>query len=339
VRYYDITISPTPGGPPATLQTLTGTSTARWTSHPGGVFDPGALDAEFDLLVTALGAPGGVAGASSVRIWGVDLATLKTAVQFSNPASPMSITVKGGMMAGLPLNNPAQAGLLLTGLCWQSFGNWRGTEMTLDLVLNAGGASFDRPANIILNWQRGQTLQSALQTCLATAFPNTVIRFAISQNLVAMSTQIHKAHSLIGLAQFINSITKQMQGGGAPGVMISPRGDAIVIFDGMTAPEVTHQLAFSDLIGQPTWLRTYELCIQTVMRADILVGDLVKLPQPGASLWPFVLEPTGSKPALRNDSVIQGEFIVTAARHVGRFRAADGTQWSTTFICIPQVVQ
>jgi hypothetical protein len=335
VRYYDITISASQGSTsPVTLQTALGTSTAQWTSYPSGVFDPGALDVAFDLYVAPYATP---VGGSSIQIWGIDLATLKTAVQFSNPAAPMWVTVKGGMMAGLPLNNPAQAGVLIAGMVWQSFGSWSGTEMKLDLLLNPGGSSFDRPVNIVLNWQKGQALQSALQGCLATAFPGKPVKFAISANLVAMSTQYHISHSLVGLAQFINSITQQMQGAGSLGVHIAARGDVILVFDGTASPN-TRQIAFTDLVGQPTWHSTNELWVQTVMRADILVGDTIQLPKELASLGPYVLSPPQSYPAYRDQSVIQGSFLVSQMRHAGRFRAADGTQWTSTYICIPQLM-
>ena len=341
MRYYDVLISQSQASTvPVSLPTAFGKSVTRWQSYPNGVFDPEALDVEFDLYVAPYATP---IGNSIVRIWGVDLATLKTAVQFAgnpsakNPTPPMYIRVSGGMLAGLPLNTPKQAGLLAAGIVWQSYGNWRGTEMTLDLMLNAGGASFTRKVNLILNWQKGQTLQTALQNCLAVGFPGVPVTFAISANLIASSSfQKHRAHSLEGLAQLVSSITQQMQGTGSLGVQIVAQKGGITVFDG-SAPPATRAVAFADLIGQPTWQGPYMLWLQTVLRGDIFVGDIIQLPPELSSLGPYVLNPNPgeSRPAYRNQSVIQGKFLVIQARHVGRFRATDGAQWSSTYICIP----
>jgi hypothetical protein len=341
LRFYDIVISAIPGGAPVALQSPVGQSAARWQSHPGGVFNPAAPDVEFDIYVGPYATP---LGNSAIRIWGVDLATLKNAVQFagnpvgSPPVGPMSVSIKGGMQKGLPLANPKQAGLLASGLVWQSYGNWRGTEMTLDLLLNAGGASIDRPINLILNWQKGQPLAEAMQNALGTAFPGTPVSIAISPSLVATATVQHRASSLTGLAQLVQSITQAMQGEGSLGVQIVPQGGGISVFDG-TVAQTPKALVFSDLVGQATWQGAYELWIQTVLRGDIQVGNTITLPPELAQLGPYVLTQPQSYPAYRDQSVIQGSFLVTNARHIGRFRNPDGTQWSTTYICVPNSPQ
>lgn len=336
-RFYDIVISQTPGGAPVSIPTPAGQSTARWTSHPNGAFNPNALDVEFDIYAAPYATP---LGTSMIRVWGIDLATVKAASQFAgnpraNPPVPgMSISVKGGMQKGLPLANPKQAGVLAVGLSWQSYANWRGTEMTMDILLNAGGSSIDRPVGLVLNWQKGQTLQQALQDCLSTAFPGTQVNFAISPNLVAPVAIQHRASSLIGLSQLLQSLTQQMQGQGSIGVQIVAQGGVISVFDG-TVAATPKQIAFTDMIGQPTWQSTFELCMQLVLRGDINVGDTIKLPPELAQAGPFVLTQAQSFPAFRDQSIIQGDFIVTQQRHTGRFRSSDGSQWSTTLISVP----
>jgi hypothetical protein len=341
VRYYDISISSTPGGPPVSILTPAGQSVAQWTSHPNGVFNPAALDVEFDIYVAPNATP---IGNSTIRLWGVDLATVKAASQFAGnpnakpPVQGMFLTIRGGMKAGLPLANPKQAGLLAQGLVWQSYANWQGTDQTLDLLLNASGSSVDRPVNLILNWQKGQTLQDAIQSCLSTAFPGTTLNIQISKNLVAPTAVIHRSSSLAGLSALIQSITQQIQGVGSIGVQIVAQGGGITVFDG-TVAATPKQIVFTDLVGQPTWQGAFEIWIQTVMRGDINVGDTVKLPLELAQLGQFVSNTPSSFPNLRDNSIIQGNFIVTSQRHVGRFRSPDGSQWSTTLICVPLVPQ
>jgi hypothetical protein len=315
MRFYDVTISQIAGGPPVQLQArgpngipLPGApvqSTARWTSHPNGVLsppNPAALDVEFDLYVAPYGIPDGPPGNSFVRVWGVDLPTLATARQFAgnplgNPATPpMFFSVKGGMGKGLPLANPAQAGPLIAGQVWQSSGNWSGTDQTLDLLLNAAMASFDRPANIILNWTQGQPLGPALQSALSIAFPKAKIVVSISANLVAPANITHFAGTLTELAQFLTDYTQALQGAGSLGVQITALGTTIKAFDGTTPPTPT-QIAFADLIGQPTWQDVNHLWFQTVMRSDIQVGNTVKMPPELAQLGSLVLTPPQSLPA------------------------------------------
>jgi hypothetical protein len=355
MRYYDITISKTAGGPPVNLQAsgpngnpLPGApvqSTARWTSHPNGVQrppNPAALDVEFDIYVTPYGLVDANAGASLVRIWGIDLPTLKTAVQFSGnrranpPIPPMFISVKGGMGKGLPLANPAQAGPLCAGQVWQATGNWQGTEQTLDLTMNPAGSSFARDVNLILNWRRRQPLAHALQICLATAFPDAQLVINISPNLIAPGDRVHYAGSLRELGQFLADNTKDMLGNGSLGVQIFALGTTIKVLDGTTVPK-PKPLSFFDFIGQPTWIDTAALQFMCPMRADLQVGDTVTMPPQVTQNATLTLQSAASNPQFRRDDTLQGSFTIISARHTARFRNPDGMQWSSTFNCITPI--
>jgi hypothetical protein len=241
------------------------------------------------------------------------------------------------MGRGLPLANPAQAGLLVSGAVWQATGSWQGTEQKIDLLLNPGGASIERPINLSLNWQQGQPLAPALQQCLATAFPNTKVIINISPNLVAPAPMPHFARTLTELFQFLTNYTQSLQGPGSLGVRITPRGSGFLVFDG-TVPVSTgfpKTLVFADLHGQPTWRDANTLWLETTMRADISVGDIIAMPPEIMLLGALALQPLASFPSLRKQNVIQGAFMVIQMRHWGRFRDPDGTQWSTGLICIP----
>src|SRR5688572_13631719 len=128
MRYYDIEIH----GQSSVGVAVGSTNAAskfRYTSHPGGTRsppDPGALQVELDVLRL----PYGQAAAQSwVKIWGIPLET----VTQGNNLNFKNIMIKGGMGKGLPLANPKQAGPLVAGQIIQAFGNWVGTDMTLDL--------------------------------------------------------------------------------------------------------------------------------------------------------------------------------------------------------------
>jgi hypothetical protein len=340
MRFYDIQISQTPNGPPVALQTASGATVARWTSHPNGIMappNPGALDVELSLYVKPAHTP---VGASFVRIWGVDLVTMRNASQFAgdplaNPPVPsMFVSIKGGMGKGLPLANPVQAGLLATGRVFQCFGNFQGTTMSLDLKIIPALNASDPVLNIILNWKKGQPLGPAIQNALTTALPGMKITMAISPNLVASGDVISFHGTLTEFAELVNSQTRALQGPGSLGVQIVPQGNGILVYDGtVTAP--AKQLAFVDLIGQPTWQEARLLYFQTPMRADLSAGSVITLPPELASLGPYVLSAPESTPSFRQQSAIQGQFLIIEMWHTGRLRDPAGTQWVSNFIATP----
>lgn len=133
----------------------------------------GALNIELDILNYGYDSP---AGQSFVRIWGIPLQEI---AQASN-LNMQNIQVYGGMQKGLPLANPAQAGLLVQGQIQQAFGNYISVNQTLDLIVVAGYASASAPggtgspeasADIPFNWKAGVPLGTAIKNALATSTP------------------------------------------------------------------------------------------------------------------------------------------------------------------------
>src|SRR5579875_2215617 len=141
MRYYSIIISD-----PATGQVLVpdpvtrkftrvepGPLAATYTSLAGnpalGVTLPGALNIELDVPVSPMSTP--LAG-SYLRVWGISLQEI---AQW-NDLQGKAIDVYAGMQKGLPLAKPQQAGLIFHGKIFQAFGNWQGTNQTLDLIIN-----------------------------------------------------------------------------------------------------------------------------------------------------------------------------------------------------------
>jgi hypothetical protein len=329
MRFYSITLTP-PGGT---------TPTRTWTSFPNGQFDPGALNVVFDLVVALYATP---VGGQSISIDGISINDLMQPQQFApqivnGQRQPgMTLELKGGMGAGLPLANPAQQGTLLKGEVWQSFGNWEGTEMSLDLVINPGGFDSDNPGNFVLNWQANQPLGPALQNCLAVAYPNTPISVNISDQLVQSANDPHMCGTLEELAQHVQEITNgQFLGPTYPGVQIAMQGGAISVFDNTWQPPIV-QLNFSDLVGQPTWVEVNTLQVKLVMRGDLRIGGVVKMPTGLSGQAGQVLTSGNSQPSSMNYlTTFSGAFQVIEMRHTGELRAADGRSWVTVINCVP----
>jgi hypothetical protein len=316
-RYYDITLTPEGASKPV----------RRWTSHPNGVFDPGALNVEFDIPVTTYGTP---VGGQSITIEGVPLADLLQAQQFAG----MKFSMKGGMLAGLPLANPKQSGLITVGQVFQTFGNWEGTEMTLDLVLNPSQYTLDNPGNFVLSWRAGQQLSDALLQTLSVAYPDTIIEITISDRLVQSHDEVHRCSTLEQLAQMLVEITQgHFLGDGYDGVQITMQGGKIIVYDSTQQPTVV-QLAFTDFVGQPTWIEPNIMQIKLVMRADLQLGTQVKMPQGLQNSPGIVLTSASSLPSnLKYKSSFQGSFEVIELRQVGNYRSSDGSSWVTIAKC------
>ncbi|PRH37847.1 hypothetical protein C6V07_01690 [Burkholderia gladioli] len=243
--------------------------------------------------------------------------------------------MKGGMKAGLPLANPKQAGLIVAGQIFQSFGNWEGTEMTLDFVLNPAVYTLDQPGNIVLNWTAGTTLAQALQQTLSVAYPSVPVSINISNELVQSHDEPHRCSTLEELAQLLQEITRgNFFGSGYSGVQMSIQGGQITVSDDTYEPN-TIQLAFTDFVGQPTWIETNTMQVKLVMRADIQLGTILKMPQGLQNSPGIVLTSSSSMPSNQKyKSTFQGDFVVKEVRHIGNFRAADGASWVTVVNCL-----
>ena len=314
MRYYEITI--TPKGSTTPIRT--------WSSYPGGVYDPGALDIEFDMPVTFYGAP---SGGQPITIHGIALADLTQSQQFAG----MNMIVRAGMKAGLPLVTPSQAGTIIAGDIFQSFGNWQGTDMTLDFVLNPAVYTNDVEGNFTLIWPKGERLSDALTHCLQVALPNMQISMNISPNLVLSDDGHHYCGTLDQMAQYISDLTEMKF---KNTVNISIQGGKLVIFDNTHTPNPI-QLNFNDLIGQPTWIEPQVMQIKTVMRADLQMGSRITMPTGFQNAPGFVATNPASAPSsLKYKSTFSGNFTIKDIRHIGSYRSSDASNWCTIFNCV-----
>lgn len=291
-----------------------------YTSLVNGQTDPGALNVEFDIPVSTMSAP---LGSAFIRVWGVALQTLAQ----SNNLNNQQIKVFGGMAKGLPLANPAQQGLLVQGTIFPAFGNWEGTDMTLDMYVVApfGAPSIPAAKNIVHNWQQGQPLANAIKSTLGVAFPGFKLNINISPNLVQSFTDTGFYQTLEQYGTYIRQISKSILGASEyPGVLISSNGETINVSDGTQASSGPKQIQFQDMVGQPTWIAPNIINVKTVMRGDLKILDQVKLPPSLATTT------AASAPQFRSNSAFQGTFQVNTLRHLGNFRQPDARSWVTT---------
>ena len=340
MRYYRILI----GGQPAYSS----------VSPTTGATDPGALNIELDIISAPGAVPGGDAGAR-LQVWGIPLTTISQSSNFAGK----SIQVYGGMSKGLPLANPAQQGLLVQGLIQQAWGNWIGTNQTLDFIITAGqnapgtaatataagksmtqsgGASITpmTPLNLIFNWPAGTPLSQAIQQTFQTALPGFTVNANISSKLVRNRNVNGFYQNIIQFSDFLQKISvdimaSQPYGGtGYRGVQVGLDGGTIKVFDNSQTPSNVTAIAFNDLIGQPTWRAGNIVQATCVMRGDLRLDSVVSLPQTQVTI-------AGSlgMPQQRDTSIFKGNFHMSQLRHVGNYKQPDAHAWVTVLDLYP----
>lgn len=344
MRYYKITVTNPANGQvivPPGFQGLLGGAT--YTSYVNNQTLPGAWNVLLDLPIIGAGTS---QGDGLVQIQGISVAEISQANQLGPKATGtamlgMNIKIEGGMQKGLPLANPKQNGVLFQGSITQAFGNWIGTDMTLDFVVVPGTTispavpggigTLAHPKNIVLNWIGGQTLASAIQNSLQTAFPGQTISININAGIVRADTQTGFFPTLEQFAQYILQLSKSIiKTPGYAGVTILPpaQNNQITVFDGTTTSSAANSknIDYQDLIGQPTWLAGSQISIKTVMRADLAVGDNIMLPKT------LITNTSAASPSLVNqNATFQGGFQIISGRHVGNFRQPSADSWVSVF--------
>ena len=319
--------------PPLTGQKITYPTqpTKVWTSHPNGIYDPGAQNIEFDVLIYDLAM--GNAPSFLITVEGVSFEDIKQHNNFHN----YGIRLYAGMLPGLPLaNNQPTPGLIAQGYVQQGIGNWVGEQMTLTFVCYWGIFTANNPGPIVFSWAPGQSLADALKSCITTAYPGYTLDIRISNDLATSHQVTHVVSTLADLALFLKRHTQTPT---YPGVSIYHNSGAIVVTDGTNQSKApTTQLLFTDLIGQPVWAggegEAYALDVVTALRADIAAGDNLKLPQVDVDMPGLVFEtPTLNNASVNYKLAFNGTFTVASARFVGSFRSNNATEWASVFRC------
>lgn len=330
MRYYNLIISDPKSGqvwkPSNTANGFTKSAGgSTFTSFVNGQTLPGALNIEFDFPVFPMNQP---QGQSWIRVWGVGLGMIGQAANLNGANFQLS----AGMQKGLPLANPAQAGLIMQGTIFQAYGNWQGVNQTLELICNPGAAGVGK--DIQWNWPANTSLASAIAASLTQAFPGYKQSINIA-SLILPSTEPAHYNNIWNFGAYLTELTQvigaQIYGQNYSGVQLKIVGNTIYAYDS-TITQTPIQLAFQDLVGQPTWIDPATVNLKTVLRSDIAVGTAIKFP-PGITS-PFAL--TSQAAAVPNapassKTAFQGVFTVNEAHHFGNFRQADANSWVTTF--------
>ena len=341
MRYYDIKIfypqaQPEPEKPERNIY-------KEYSSLRNGVFNPGNLMIEFDILKFGESTP---QGQSHLTIWGISPQDMQQARQ---DMFGMEIEIYLGMSKGLPLANagqvkPGKSGLVLKGTIWQVYGNWQGTELRLDMIITTGPVSKTdprplAPINLTLPWNKGKKLSVALTQCFQT-LGGYKYNINVSNRLVNSYNSPMFCGSLTELATKLNSLSRNIiSDSNYSGVEIAMvNGNEIRVFDNdfdnhpdsrdkSTASNRRKnptQLEFTDLIGQPTWIQFQTISVPCMMRSDIQVGDYIRMPEKSR---PVIQASSYSQ--FRNDSAFSGDFMVKSVRFIGNSRQPDADSWVT----------
>jgi len=307
-----------------------------------GTFNPAALNIEFDIPVFAMHQP---SGSAILKIWGLSIKDLGAALNL-NPSLDGKkftlISIYGGMSAGLPLANPAQARLLIKGQIFQAFGNWIGLEQTVDFIIMPQSAgNSEQPVNYTLNWLKGTALGSALQTTFQTAIPSATFEIALSPRLVQDHDEPSVHGSLIELASYLNPLSKRIiTDADYPGVSITYDGATLRAFDlkssgGPSANSPPIHIAFQDLIGQPTWIAPNVIQAKCVLRGDLDLFTEVVLPPSAVTTTSPAQSNLAGNPS--NFLTFSGNYTVREIHHYGNFRQPDSSSWVTVINMIPSL--
>jgi len=339
-RFYKIVVGPETANP--ALGVASNNAGATWTNTVNGAADLGAQTVEFDIVSTTLDNP---VSAGSIKIWGPSKAQISQASNFNGAP----IQVFAGMQKGLPLAtadfDSGQQGLIAYGVIFQAFGNWQGVNQTLDFViLPSEGNNQDNPSNISYLWKKGTQMADAIKHLLQIAYPTfDPPAINISPNLVLPNDEPFVWQTPKQFGIYIRGISKNIIGNSIKnyqGVSIVQNGNQFKVFDGtVNQPSAgantntgnassVKNIALQDLIGQPTWLGPNEIQFNTVLRADINLGTLIKFP-PVEQL--FAITSSESNSFARDQNAFLGQWQITFVRHVGNSRDPNPQSWITNF--------
>ena len=303
----------------------------------------GALNVEFDIPIATADVP---LGNAHLRIWGVGLDIINNASQLAN----FNITIAAGFQRGLPLANaqvfanPIRNGVILSGTILQAFGNWQGTEQSLDLIISPqlypSQAATVPDTPFMFQCLPGAPLSPSIVASLVNlGIPDPVVN--VSPLLVAPEGNAVQffGENIVDFAKQLNRETKRINK--LPsyiGALCVKTESGYMVTDN-TTPTPPKIINFTDMIGQPTWLDTQvnglEIQIKTMMRSDISVGDTVSL---DIKNIPILSSQQRQNQFLKNNVAFTGTGFVSFVRHIGNMRQQDANAWVTIINVIPNQV-
>jgi hypothetical protein len=309
-----------------------------------GEHNPASLQVEFNLAQYTGHNAGDIT--SYVRIVGLPLSDLGQARQYTRK----NVIISGGMSKGLPLANPAQRGPLIKGNVFQSFGNWRGTEQSLDMFIAPGFATketkispqgrIEQPQDWTFTWKKDQKLGDMLQAVLGHIMPGVTAKIQVSDDRTAPMDMPGQYQTFAQFSQWLNYNTRGKFGDDDSGVSLAFDGNVVVAFEtkpSLAKPERTRDIAAIDLIGQPMWMGWGTVQVTTVLRGDLDIADAIKLPKDFISevkLAPVFPNNAGVMRAPDSINFGGGTFMITRLQHFGNFRQPDATAWTTVMLAV-----
>ncbi len=322
MRYYKVIIDDATSG--KNLRTFTSLTST-------GLNNPAALKIVMDIPEYSFNNPAGLA---YIKLYGVDYTDLSQSSDYNGA----TVTVFGGMSRGLPLANPSQAGQITKGTVFQAFGNWQGTELTLDLIIKPLKGGISDPVNLTLDCAQGASLTDAVKTALTNAYketiPNLSIQGSFGANIVANQDFKHAIYNINDFSTYVFSASKSInKAANYLGATIVQRGNGFFLFDG-TESSVTNkptQINATDMIGNGTWTAYQAVNFKTVMRADLALGNYILMPKNsnlriGANTFT----------QFRNSVSFQNTFIIVQIRHVGDNKQPNADSWCTIIDAVEQ---
>jgi hypothetical protein len=337
MRFYNITIVPVGG-------------VAQYYTTVGGL-NPvygnySSLQVELDIMQAPMHQP---AQLGTIKIKGVAYEDISLAANLNGAF----IQVAVGMSYGLPLADPTQIGIIVEGNILQAFGNWQGTNVSLDIVF--GPAAFannsQNPANIVWNWLPAQTMQASIvEAILGSNLARYPVIGQISPLLIGNQTLTvtNAFHAdFTSFAKTLKRVSQQIiPADNYQGVEIAFNKGAIRLYDGTFPPSALPNSAtggielappklvlvnYEDLIGNITYIQTNIVQAKIVMRGNLELGDYVQFP-PGSPV--SLTLSTSPENVYKNSVPFAGLYRIVKIHHMGNSRQADANSWVTVLDCV-----
>lgn len=276
------------------------------------------------------------AGMAYVKIYGVSYPEITQSSNFNN----CLIEIRAGMAKGLPLADPNQQGIILLGKVFQAFGNWQGTEITLDLIVEPRDNSGTTPLNLTLNWNKGETLDVSVKKALKVAYPREgfSVEGKFDSRLISTTDQnVGTFYTVAQLGAALERLSKSViLDINYYGAQITQTNEGFYLYDN-SVESSSKLLSYNDFIGNATYNDYQQINFKLVMRADLTVGDYITMPKQSN-----IANSRASFTQYRDNISFSNDFIINQIRHVGDSRQASADSWCSVidaYVKTPKITQ
>lgn len=329
MRYYELILTlqdaPSPAdekhglctGVPSKATGKTGT-VKKWSSlNKDGSHNPNALQIDFDIPINGFDTP--MNANSIIKLMGITAEDRSDSITWAGAKVELYV----GMSKGMPLVDPDQNGLALSGQVYQAYGNWQGEQQSIDIVVMPSASASN---NYTVDWKAGTPIEAMITQVLNRTHPNVTVKNMLTKSLVLSRHDAGVYYNLASFATYVKAVSRSINTDpNYSGVSIFKKRDVIVISD-FTADSAAKKIRFIDIIGQPTWISVGAIQFKAVMRADLHMDDIINLPKSALKTT------TKSMQGFKKDDVnFKGNFRIYSVRHVGSNRQATADSWVTVF--------